>query len=510
MTASSAARPKRRGPATAVALGVLLGVLCLVAAACGSSNGEPLADGAQAPDPAQSRPVSGIAAAGGVFRSGPSCPGPGQPQAPGTAVIAWIAPSLERLAEAGLETLALDDPSLIVEAYIGDINARGGISGTCLALVTYSWDFADVDGSLRRVCTELPESEPLVLMGLWMNDTTLKCAAAAAQIPTVGVFTSLPGSSLQTGAGGVFLDDGSREHLLAASLEVAAVTEVLTGADRVGLLVGDDAAERAETARSDMQRLGLEMVALSEVPAEFGAVGVSAAERQVRLLESGLTDSEMQEGLDSFSRLSPPQAEVLRQMERHFLDTAERFRVAGVTVVVSSAAPADVRRLMRAADLLGWHPRWVIDDSQPAALTLSGAPPRQARNLVQISSRRAAGDQVPDSDRACVSLRNQTAGAAPFAHRAHSDAWNLITATCDSLDVVFAAMTQTAGPLTREMLITALTGTDYETAHGSRIRFGPDDRDGADRFRVLKADPDCVLDAWGCMRATSGWSAPAG
>ena len=494
-------------------LGVLwlvAGALWLVLGAWGSSNGEPLAERAQTPDAAQPRPVSGIAAAGGAFRSGPACPGPGQAQAPGTATIAWVAPSLERLAEVGLETLALDDPSLIVQAYIGDINARGGISGTCLGLVTYLWDFADVDGSLRRVCTELPESEPLVLMGLWMNDATLKCTAAAAQIPTVGVFTSLPGSSLQKGAGGVFLDDGSREHLLAASLEVAAGADVLTGADGVGLLVGDDAAEQAETARSDMERLGLEMVALSEVPAEFGAVGVSVAERQVRLLESGLTDSEVQEGLSSFSRLSSQQAEVLRQMERHFLDTAERFRAAGVTVVVSSSAPADVRRLMRAADLLGWHPRWVTDDSQPVALTLLGAPPRQARNLVQISSRRAAGDPVPGSDRACVSLRNQTAGAAPFAYRAHSDAWNLITATCDSLDVVFAAMTQTDGPLTREALVVALAGTDYETAHGSRIRFGPDDRDGADRFRVLRADPDCVLDEWGCMRAASGWSAPAG
>ena len=156
---------------------------------------------------------------------------------------------------------------------------------------------------------------------------------------------------------------------------------------------------------------------------------------------------------------------------------------------------------MRAAERLDWFPQWVINDSQPAVLTLTGAPEEQVRRLVQISSRRAAGDPIPDSDRACVSLRNTSAEAPPFSHRTHTDAWNLITATCDSLDLVFAAMTRVAGPLTREALIDALALTDYETAHGSRISFAPDDHNGSDRFRVLRADPDCVLDEWGCMRA---------
>ena len=69
-------------------------------------------------------------------------------------------------------------------------------------------------------------------------------------------------------------------------------------------------------------------------------------------------------------------------------------------------------------------------------------------------------------------------------------------------------MTRVAGPLTREALISALALSDYETAHGSRISFDPDDRDGSDRFRVLRADPDCVLDEWGCMRAEGDWFSP--
>ena len=452
----------------------------------------------------------GIRAAGGIVRYGPACPRPGPEQASTTTKIAWVGPDLTQRASVGLETLVLDEPPLIVEAYINEVNAQGGINGSCFDLVAYSWDLLNPDSSFRQICTDLPEQQPLVLLSMWMNNTTLRCATLGAQVPTVGIFTSLPNSSLEGAEGSLFLDDGSVEYLLSTSLEVAANDGVLTDGDRIGLLVTDGAGATSEieTARAAIERLELEMVGLAKVPSEFGAVGVSAAERQVRLLEDGLTDSEVEEGLRSFSRLSPEQAEVLRQMEQYFLGTVDQLRSAGVTAVVSSADSDDVRRLMRAADRLDWFPQWIINDSQPAVLTLTRAPVEQGRNLVQVSSRRAAGDPVPDSDRGCVSLRNTSTGAPPFPHRTHTDAWNLITATCDSLDVVFAAMTRVTGPLTREALIGVLSTTDYRTAHGSRISFAPDDRNGSEHFRVLRADPNCVLDSWGCMRAVSDWSWP--
>ena len=505
----------RSGPGAAL----MLSLLCLVAAACGADDDrQDLTDISGFPEdgspPAaglpSTRTAMGISAAGGAAPPGPACPEAGSPQASGAVTIAWSSPDQDELAAVGLETMVLDEPSLIVEAYINEVNANGGINGNCFEPVAYAWDLADPDASFRQICTDLPERRPLLLLSLWMNDTTLRCATLDAQVPTLGIFTSLPASSLESSEGRLFLDDGSVGHLLSNSLNVAARADVLTGDDRIGLLVTDGASAAAQikTALAAVESLDLELVSVANVPSEFGTVGVSVAERQVRLLESGLTDSETEAAVRRLSRLSPEKAEVLRQMEEYFLDTVEHLRRAGVTTVVSSSTSADVRRLMRAAERLDWFPQWVINDSQPAVLTLTGAPEEQVRRLVQISSRRAAGDPIPDSDRACVSLRNTSAEAPPFSHRTHTDAWNLITATCDSLDLVFAAMTRVAWPLTREALIDALALTDYETAHGSRISFAPDDHNGSDRFRVLRADPDCVLDEWGCMRAESDWFGP--
>ena len=495
---------------------LVLALLCLAAAACGGgasrpdltdTSGFPEDDGPQVAGFGSTRTAMGISAAGGAPRPGPRCPEAGSPQASGTVTIAWTSPDQDELAAVGIETMVLDQPSLIVEAYINEVNANGGINGNCFEPVAYAWNLSDADASFRQICTDLPERRPLLLLSLRMNDTTRRCATVAAQIPTVGVFTSLPTSSLDRSEGRLFLNDGSVEYLLSASLDVAARADVLTGNDRIGLLAtdGGSGAAQVESAVAAVERLDLELISVARVPSEFEAVGVSVAERQVRLLEGGLTDSETEQAVRNLRRLPPDQAEVLRQMEEYFLDTVEHFRGAGVTTVVSSATSADVRRLMRAADRLDWFPQWIINDSQPAVLSLTGAPQEQVRRLVQISSRRAAGDPVPDLDRACISLRNMSAEAPPFSHRAHTDAWNLITATCDSLDLVFAAMSRVAGPLAREALIDALALTDYETAHGSRISFAPDDHNGSNRFRVLRADPDCVLDEWGCMRAESDW-----
>ena len=494
----------------------MLSLLCLVATACGAGDHRPdLTIASSFPEDGSpraagfrsTRTAMGISAAGGTARRGPACPEAGSPQASGTVTIAWSSPALNELAAVGLETMVLDQPSLIVEAYINEINANGGIGGNCFEPMAYAWNLSDADASFRQICTDLPEQQPLLLLSLWMNDTTLRCATLAAQIPTVGVFTSLPASSLESSEGRLFLDDGSVGYLLSNSLDIAARADVLTSDDRIGLLVPDgaDGTAQVDTALAAVERLDLELVSVAMVPSEFGTAGVSIAERQVRLLEGGLTDSETEEAVQNLSLLSPEKAEVLRQLEKYFLDTVEQLRRADVTTVVSSATSADVRRLMRAADRLDWFPQWVINDSQPAVLTLTGAPEEQVSRLVQISSRRAAGDPIPDSDRACVGLRNTSAAAPPFSHRTHTDAWNLITATCDSLDLVFAAMTRVAGPLTRQSLIETLALTDYETAHGSRISFAPDDHNGSNRFRVLRADPHCVLDEWGCMRAESDW-----
>lgn len=489
-------------------LGAMFGLFCLAAAACGSEfleadpAPEPGAGGTVA-DSVSGRPGAGIAATGGRLQPGPPCPESGA----GTAKIAWIGPDLDELVDIGLESLLLDEPALIVDAFLTELNRQGGIGGNCFELVEFSWELTDPESSFRQICAQMPQESPLALFSLSLNNTTLQCATLGAQIPTFGVLTSVPEATLAAAEGGLFLDGGSVEYLLSASFNIASIADEIGGDDRLGLLVTDtaSAASEIETAERTSEALGLPIVAVASVPAEFGAVGVSMAESRVRLMETGLSDAEIAQAVDNFEELAPAQVSVLRSLERYFQDTAADMRDQGVTVVAASANWSDVRRLMRAADQLDWTPTWLISEGQPAVLTLSSSPERQVQNLLQVSSRRAAGDPISELDRGCIALRNTSAGAPAFAHRIHTDAWDLITSTCDLLDVVFGAMTRVDGPLTPASLLDALSTTDYETFRGSRIRFAAGDRNGAERFRVLRADPDCVLNQWGCMRAVSEW-----
>ena len=105
-------------------------------------------------------------------------------------------------------------------------------------------------------------------------------------------------------------------------------------------------------------------------------------------------------------------------------------------------------------------------------------------------------------------MRNATADAAPFGHRPHTDAWNLITSICDYLDVAFSALTRIDGAITHLSFTESLNETRYEAGYGGLITFGAANRNGAERFRVLQPDSGCVLNYWGCMRSTTGWLSP--
>ena len=206
--------------------------------------------------------------------------------------------------------------------------------------------------------------------------------------------------------------------------------------------------------------------------------------------------------------MPPETAAMLDSIESFYLKSAELYRDAEVEVMISTAPWYELRRLMRAAELVDWHPSWVASDIQEAELLLTGAPVGQAERLTVVSSRRAAGDQVPELDRGCVALRNTGTAAAPFAHRQHTDAWNVITSACDILDIAFSALTRAGAPPTPEQLANSLRRTDYAAPYGGRIRFGGSDSSGASLFRVLEADPDCLLDDWGCLRALTDWNPP--
>ena len=512
-------KPPRR---PALALAAALTVLSLAAAACGGGDGEgtaetqtadvetPAAEPAPSGDFMSTRPGAGIAATGGnpqAVRGSNPC---NQPEAE-ALTVSYVGANLAELDAIGLEAVVVEEPRLIIDAYVNEINFNGGINGRCVEFVPHLWSLADPVASFTEICTQMPARSPVFYMSLRLTEPIVQCATNGAQIPTIGLYAFTSSAAAQQSGDRLYLDDGTVEHLLSASIDVALASDVIDAGDDIGLLHGSAIGAGMDIAESEaiIAAFGLNTVATADVPAEFSDLQLLVVERSLGLLTDDLSDEDAAEAQRSREALSPEQAALFDRIEQFYIEAADRFKDAGVTAVAATADWTDMRRLMRAAELIDWTPTWVANDIQPATIVLSDVPSRQAENLVLVSSRRAAGDEVPPLDQGCITLRNTATAADPFSHRLHTDAWTFITSICDYLDITFGAMTRVQGEINADTFVEALQTTAYDTQYGGRITFAPADPSGAERFRVLQADPGCVLNPWGCMRSTTDWLLPA-
>ncbi|MCY3948599.1 MAG: ABC transporter substrate-binding protein [Acidimicrobiaceae bacterium] len=499
--------------------------LALVAASCGGEDAAqdppPVGQGvaraqAASAEEVSSRPRDGVAAAGG----NPAALGDGRPCAPDRpVVIAYLGPDLTQRGAIGLEELVIEEPSLVIDAYVDAVNALGGVDGRCVRTDVHHWAPADPAASRERICAQLPQAEPLFILSFLGDVNGIDCLTLRGDIPTLGLYASAPFALVDIAEGRLLLDDGTHEYLLENSIEVAQRAGYLSADAMIGFLRGADPSidDQIAVALAQMDprglmalfdKYGIDVQSVAHLPPAFSEYSTLLPEQQVGLLGDDLGSAEHDAAQQARAALEPENAELLDRIEQFYLDAAAEYRDGGVDVVVSTAPWFELRRMMRAAESIDWSPWWIASDIQGATLTLTGAPAAQAERFLLVSARRAAGDEVPDLDRSCVVLRNMQAAAPPFSHRHHTDAWSAITATCDMLDIAFSALSRAETPLTRDSFVAAMRRTDYRAAYGGRITFASDDSSGADRFRVLEADPDCVLDAWGCMRALTDWLAP--
>ena len=506
----------------ALALAGALTVLSLTAAACGGGDSggtsqiQTADSEAAAAEPVASsnfmatRPGAGIAAAGGnpqAIRGDNPCEQTGGAD---PIIISYVGANLAELDAIGLEAIVVEEPGLIIDAYTNEVNFNGGINGRCVKFVPHLYSLTDPVASFTQICTDLLTQKPIFYMSLRLTDPVVQCATIGGQIPTIGLYAFASSAALEQTGDRVYLDDGTVEHLLSASLDVALSSRVINANSPIGLLHGSATAGMdISEPEAIIASFGLNLAAAADVPTVFSDLQLLLLEKRVRLLEGGLSDDEAAEAQRNLATLPPEAADLFGQIEQFYLEAANRFKDAGVTAVAASADWTDVRRMMRAAELVDWHPTWVANDIQPATIVLADVPKAQAENLVLVSNRRAAGDEVPPLDQGCITLRNTASTAPPFAHRLHTDAWTLMTATCDYLDVAFSAMTRVQGDINADTFVEALMSTQYDTGYGGLITFAPGDPNGSERFRVLQADPECVLNFWGCMRSTTDWLTPA-
>ena len=453
----------------------------------------------------------GITAAGGdpsAVRGADACAN-ADSAADESLTIAYLGADLSGLTEIGIDTTVVEDPAVVVSAYINELNANGGINGRCITLEAHYWSLADPTASFTEACGVLGLSDAVFFFDFRLYNTGLHCATFGTAIPAMGLYTSTPDRDVSEAGYLLYSDDGSLEYLLSTMAGVAFQAGIVTSADLVGVLHGRGI--RAGNFAASMENLrnaNLDVVTTARVPTEFHNLELLLPEKQVRLLKTGLSQAERDEAGSYRDALSPEHAELFDQMEDFYREIAARFKDMGVTVVASASHWSDVHRMMWAAEAIDWTPVWLISDVQPATLVAPAAPDRQLRKLLQVSSRRAAGDDIPPHDRKCITMRDSFSAAPAFAHRYHTVAWNLITSICDYLDVAFSALTRIGSADDHLAFIEAVNTTSYEAPYGGLITFSAADRNGADRFRILEADPNCVLNSWGCMRGTTRWITP--
>lgn len=514
-----------RGSARAVLNRMLspMVAVALLTAACGGGTPDDTPSGAAAAAPevpaatldvSSTRTYAGIIAAGGDAAAF----GASECDMNRTFRLAYIGPDLSELDTVGLGSLVLEEPSQLIAAYLTDLNANGGLHGRCVQSSVHLWSWTSPEESFERICARVAAESPIVVLSLFGDLRGVQCLTSDAGLPMLGLHASVPTTVQRRSRGNLFLDDGTYGHLLGVSIQVARATGAVPGSGQVGLLYGRPLGASGSREEFNIgadfdhvaQQTGdfnLIPGVIAHVPVQFGQLSLLGPEARVRLLESGLTAAEIAASGTEQAALDSEQRAVLAAIEQFYLDTVTQFRDKGVAAVYATAPWFELRRMMRAAERIGWYPTWIANDVQGATLTLTGAPRAQTENFFLVSSRRAAGDAIAGIDRGCVGLRNSAVGTPPFEHRHHSDAWNLLVATCDALDVTLGALSRVSGPMSAAAFRDQLLNTDYAMEYGGALFFGHDEFSGATRFRLLEADPTCVLDSWGCTRATSPWSA---
>ena len=504
---ASGNRRSSSGNGRVLAAGILS--ISLVAAACGGGTGGasaengPLADdnaSAQVGTLASTRPGEGIRAAGSEPMGGGDCTNIQEEASPQDFKIAWIEPDLENLAQIGLEVLDLEPLNLIMQSYINEINRHGGVNGNCFEALINIWDVATAESEITKICTELPQQQPLAVLSLRMSDVLFNCLTLAGGIPTIALNSSLSEEHFANSGGLLFDDRGSSQYQFNGGLITALDVGEIGPSDRVALLYtqpadpeNDNSSDEIAEVDTFAESLGIRIEANIPMPEGYSGIPILILEEQKRRYEAGTIDTPITE----------EQATLLNQMDNFYAAMANQMKTTGITAVVSSSDWAHTRRLMTAADSIDWTPTWVGNDIQTASLILSRAPDRQAVNLVQASSWRTPGDPLTGLDQGCLTLRNSL-DVEPFAYRHHTDAWVLMMSMCDILDVLFGAISKAGISLTRESLVAALEETSFDALHGLHIEYGPNDRYGADNMRALKADPNCALNLWGCLRPIEG------
>jgi ABC-type branched-subunit amino acid transport system substrate-binding protein len=178
----------------------------------------------------------------------------------------------------------------------------------------------------------------------------------------------------------------------------------------------------------------------------------------------------------------------------HDVAAAERFRDAGVDVIVPFVSGSSMARMLRAADATGYRPRVVDLETGEHATDVSGSVmPAEiyegtpALVMSRIGEVAAGRPLEPVAEQAVAAVERATGRTFARAGRATSGELSNILLVADLVAILCAALRAAAPDPTRDELVAAIEQIDsMPSASGGAITFRPHEHWGCREMRAIE------------------------
>jgi ABC-type branched-subunit amino acid transport system substrate-binding protein len=344
------------------------------------------------------------------------------------------------------------DPQAQWQAFIDDLNHRGGIGGRTVVPEYRLYDSIDLD-SMRAACVYLTEQKRVfAVLGGFYGDPIL-CITQQHQTPLLGLASEA--DDFYQRSGGRFFSIGtSKDRVLRAFVKLLDADKALRG-HTIGVLdqQGIDSATVDRTLLPELQRLGYRVGYHARIAADAGA-----AQAQIPI-------------------------------------EVQRMRAAGVDVLLPVSGLIVATVFAQEADAQRYRPTYYLSDFASGATDVyAAAMPASFEGAIGYTAFRTgearAGLPEPAGDAACRQTYERSAGK-PLDPKIL--AYYYTVSYCGILRLFEQAMTRAGPNPTRAGFTAALQSIgSFQLAFGSTGSFGPGKPDAPDAVRRVTWRKSCT------------------
>jgi len=373
-----------------------------------------------------------------------------------TISIAYITPDLRQIIEMGIMD-AIEDPQVMVDAMVDDVNARGGINGRMIEAKVYAYDVLDIPASLNATCVDVGEDDPtfVALSSSFFGDA-VTCLTADHGVPILMTGT-IPREILDSTQGRAWLFNNSGDRELAGTAETLAARGALEGKVLGALWT-------TERGQGQSVRDGLEPALEAEGYSLTAAIEISAP--------------------NTTADPASIQAAV------------QQLRDAGVTGVFMTSNQFNNSAIYTEAKAQNYFPTWFASDMNEAVADniFKTVPPEILESAEGATWRRLqtdVGDSASEEDRACREIRDRVPSLEPLPED-ELPMWGSFMEFCRMFQIFEKALADAGDNPTRESFLEAMGRIgEFPMGTGSTGSFTPDKHEAPDALRPVRFDLSC-------------------